>query len=158
MRVLFLDFDGVLNNAQWRHERAESGNGNDIFEQVVPEHVARLNAIVERTGCKIVVSSSWRKVYSVDELRCILVEAGFVGEVIDHTPALMPHKFSAPSVPRGREVQRWLDEHLDVKSFVGLDDDADYAHLAHRLVRTDDYYGLLDEHVERAVALLTESA
>jgi hypothetical protein len=59
---------------------------------------------------------------------------------------------------RGQEIQAWLDGAprygIEVESFVILDDDSDMVHLADRLVKTSFETGLLDEHVDRAIAML----
>ena len=52
MRVLFLDIDGVLNG----HEILLAAGCCGID----PKCVAHLNWVLERTGCKLVLSSAWR--------------------------------------------------------------------------------------------------
>lgn len=53
MRVLFLDIDGVLNH------RAVFVPGD--VAPICPVALARLKALIERTGATIVVSSTWRR-------------------------------------------------------------------------------------------------
>ena len=77
MKVLFLDIDGVLNSSNW-FEYMQYCIKNDMYNKVLnfveinDEHIKRklsmiddraianLNRIVEETGCKVVLSSSWR--------------------------------------------------------------------------------------------------
>ena len=70
MKILFLDFDGVLNCYD------DIGRGPDPIN---PAAVARLNVIVARTGARIVITSSWRLRYPLDALRARLAMAGFEG-------------------------------------------------------------------------------
>lgn len=58
-KYLFLDVDGVLNSVSWY--RAE-WNKDHVYPQgdFDPKCVEIVNRIVKETGCKVVVSSSWR--------------------------------------------------------------------------------------------------
>lgn len=51
MKVIFLDFDGVLNSRSFRAVRS------DIIDE---KHMTFLRRIVEATGAGIVLSTSWR--------------------------------------------------------------------------------------------------
>lgn len=163
MRVLFLDIDGVLNSGEYMRERRHipRPTPHSIDATTVP----RLNAVTDRTGAVIVVSSSWRlqkpehDPSPVWRLRRILGAHGVTGEILDTTPHLVDGSHDCPpwrkwALPRGHEIQAWLDTRTDVEAFAIVDDNSDMAHLADRLVRTDWEHGLLDEHVERLCALL----
>jgi len=183
MRVLFLDFDGVLNSSRYMREnrrRFEGGVLHRVSDAIDRAAVARLDAVVARTGAKVVISSSWRKSVTLSSLRRLLRVTGFRGEVIGATPILRREQLDldvwfAPAVEalagplavtseerrtlrhveRGHEIQRWLSEHPEVTAFAIVDDDTDMAHLYPRLVLTDCEEGLQDQHVEQLVALLT---
>lgn len=147
-KILFLDFDGVLNSAPTR------SMGEDAWEKICPWHVEQLNQVVARTGCKVVVSSTWRHSNSLDELRDILYKAGFEGEVIGMTPMNLPCHFSQ-CISRGAEIQTWLDENNINDAVIAIVDDCEFMdHLEPRLVKTDDRVGLMPEHVDELVALL----
>ena len=140
MKVVFLDFDGVINT----HEGAWDSAA-----------IARLNRITDATGAVIVVSSSWREAFPDPEdasrceapmatrttdgapatLRCqacrgcqeetlailrdFLAGSGVTAKVIGLTPVL-------DGEPRGREIQAWLDENRkSVEGYVILDDTDD---------------------------------
>jgi hypothetical protein len=124
--------------------------------------IARLNAIVERTGAKVVVSSSWRHRWPLEKLRQVLRLAGASCEVIDVAPR-------AQGVGLGRHrrpmaIFAWLAQHraatLDSGPvYVVLDDQnmpPDY--FGAEFVQTSWQHGLQDEHVERAVGGLGEVA
>ena len=61
-KYLFLDFDGVLNTG--KYARQMKREGIDPFDEFGamfdPEAIANLKHIVELTGCKIILSSTWR--------------------------------------------------------------------------------------------------
>lgn len=143
MKVIFLDFDGVL------HNRESIIHGSGLASHAHPECVAALNRIVEETGAKIVVSSMWRMGCNVSELREMLGEWGFEGEIIGKTP------FNNWGL-RGYEIQDWLNKWQDesVDNFVILDDDSDMAHLKPKLVQSTFTWGLTEQLADIAIAKL----
>jgi hypothetical protein len=148
MKLLFLDFDGVLNSEPFYRVKASGVLPLD------PAAVALLNELVRRARARVVVSSSWRlgRRVTVASLRRTLEEVGFSGRVVGKTPELVGQ-------PRGLEIQAYLNgwKGKAVESFVILDDDADMVHLSHRLVKTTFRTGLTAQHVDRAVAMFERS-
>lgn len=160
-RVIFLDFDGVLNSDPWIWEQCKKPGGQEkVLREVGPEFVALLNQLVERSGAKVVVSSSWRICYTDDKLQEILNAAGFKGEVIGSTKSLFrrsPERIypEEKQVERGEEIQVWLNEHPGVESFVILDDSDDMAHLRKtNFVHTNPMEGLRQRDVDKALGIL----
>lgn len=155
-RIVFLDFDGVLVNHKSWHVRS---NGHATGD---PSCVEALNRITAKTGAEIVVSSTWRLGTPVAELRGILKSWGVEASVIGATPCLIRDIRRngvelAAAEPRGKEIQKWLDEHgqrWEIESFVILDDDSDMAHLMPFLVNTQFDTGLTMADAERAIAIL----
>lgn len=152
MKVIFLDFDGVLNSQDF-FKKLEGKIRNEEDEvrywatMIDPDAVKILNTIVETTGAKIVVSSTWRLLNTLTRLREILCLKGFrFPEVIfDKTPN---HVESGMRHRRGNQIQMWLNKHPEVEKYVIIDDDSDMEHLMHKLVKTSNYTGLQDEHIE----------
>lgn len=190
-RVVFLDFDGVLNHHQMAHEMnrqhvvRECPNTWEtrhapprpgcrcysLSNQLDRACVARVNALCERGGAVVCVSSSWRQFLSAAEIDSGLASAGFTGTIVGVTPFLPLdpawERYHAahldPGAPstthnvwaRGWEIHEWLREHRDrVERFVVLDDCNDMARLAACLVQTDDRWGLDDQDVEVALQKL----
>src|SRR3954467_2488060 len=106
MKVIFLDIDGVLNCKNTSNPRK--------FPYVVdPRLLKRLKRLLDRTGAKVVLSSTWR--YDPAGLFSAR-HAGipFVGVTPD-----MPRR------PRRDEVLAWLSGHPRVKRYVIIDDEDD---------------------------------
>lgn len=151
MKIIFLDFDGVIVTLESMFSRRfegklkEGGISHDPLSYLA---VHFLNDIIEETGAKVVVSSVWRMGNTEQELQNILNKAGFKGEVIGRTP--IRH------IERGLEIQEWMDNHADlnIESFVILDDDSDMKHLMKYLVNTDSEFGLRYEHKIQAIKIL----
>ncbi len=161
MKALFTDVDGVFNSADYlrnrRHIRRPSGHAIDAVT------VPRFNEIIRRAGAKVVISSSWRLQHPWQRMQEILTLHGAVCEVIGQTPSIYhpmpPNEYCDNPIKRsdrGHEIQAWLDEHPEVTKFAIVDDDSDMVHLLPRLVQTTWAMGLLDEHIEPLVKMLTE--
>lgn len=146
-KVLFLDIDGVLNGG-----RAYSGWPLALIE---PDCVKHLNSVVQRSQCKLVLSSSWRYMVNPDAMTVkgfgyMLKSHGVVGELIGVT--CLDHECDG----RGEQIKRWVDEHQP-KVFAVVDDirsgmDA----IADRMVKTDCGVGMTAHDAECLVKLLGE--
>lgn len=123
MKVIFLDIDGVLNVISQGHDKFGS-----IFHQHFVDNLKRL---VDETGAKIVISSTWR-FSGLSVMQEMWKERSLPGEVIDITPdcaQLVEDENNEflyyDQVERGHEIKQWLDCHSDVTNYVILDDDND---------------------------------
>ncbi len=154
-RVLFLDFDGVIVHEGYAGEPG----GEELWSErdIDPEAIALLDALCARAGADVVISSTWRRAFSLDELRGMLERRGFRGAVVGVTPSL--HRSpEGVRLERGDEIRAWLDEHPEVVAFAILDDDDDMAQLRPFLVRTSMASGLRPEHLEPALTAFEASA
>lgn len=112
MLLIFLDFDGVLNSVPFMERLQErlQAEGKPLATRytIDPVAVELLNGLIEETGAKVVVSSSWRKLFDVPELQAILVEQGFRGNIVDVTPDLSrePVTRSNQKHERGHEIEQ----------------------------------------------------
>lgn len=158
MKVIFLDFDGVLNSYSWWMRRSVGyARWSRVLREFDPLAVAQLNRITARTGASIVASSSWR-----DTGRRLLRRAGVTARVIGCTPELPHGRPSHFPNERPLEILAWLNAHPGVASFLILDDCpwnfGGYERLRTRSIRTNSYTGLTAFHVDRAVGMLGEYA
>jgi hypothetical protein len=155
--LIFLDIDGVLNSVAWIGGGCVRGSIPPTFaedalveELLDPSCVARLRQIVEVTGAKIVLSSSWRHWMSLEELAKLLGFHGFTdAPIVGVTPDL-------PG-PRGAQVQAWLERNASRETaFVCIDDDGDF-YESQPLIRTDPEVGLSDRNATACIHVLTNS-
>jgi hypothetical protein len=157
MKIVFLDIDGVLNSVPFMEalQARLKAEGKPLLTRYMidPVPVARLNTLLKETGAKVVVSSSWRKLFDTEGLQRVLDAQGFEGEIIDVTPDLSYDP--AGERERGHEIEKWVEDHSPDATFVIFDDDSDMGNLHHRFVQTQWGYGLLDENINRARELLT---
>ena len=147
MKIIFLDFDGVLNNLTTRGPHPGTDPRFDPF------NISILNQIINESSAKIVITSSWRIDHTLEELRHLLGQVGVMGDIIDVTPngAPDPIRGISNSSVRGHEIQAWLNGREDVTHFVIIDDSDDMVHLMFKLVQTDDIIGLEPRNVSQVL-------
>lgn len=77
-----------------------------------PKSVSNINLLISYTRAKIVVSSTWRTQFTLQQLKDIFRSNGIDGEVVDKTSI---------GLTRGEEIQEWIDYH-GVESYIVIDD------------------------------------
>ena len=143
MKVIFLDFNGVLDT--W-----------EKMDEIAPDNLKRLMYIVEETGAKIVISSSVKNRYFVDGVLSYmcrylidtLTQNGL--EVIGMTPY---------ASGREEEIKLYLEAHPEIDRFCILDDDYYMESMKDNLIKlpsqmSEQSKGLEDIHVSQAIKIL----
>ena len=154
MKILFLDIDGVLNSREYDRRR----NWNELTD-IDETRLPFVKEIIDKTGAKIVLVSTWRSHWNSDESLCdedgkyingMFSKYGLV--IHDKTPDL------GLLSKRKDEVKAWLAEHTgEVERFVILDDYRfGWDDLSDFYIHTNPHYGLglEEEHVALAIHAL----
>ena len=153
--IIFLDFDGVLNNQLFY----TSGRSKKKVYDIDPENVNTLKTLFKfgENNPKIVISSSWRTGRTIEDFDRIFSTYDFHPEVIGMTDHL------GKGTVRGNEIKYWLDEHpeqlgvsyYDYNKYVIFDDDSDML-LCQRnnFIHVDGYCGLSPRNVYHAERIL----
>lgn len=159
MKIIFLDIDGVIK---------EDYSGAPFLD----ESLSLLKSVVDRTGAKIVMSSTWKIKYKnfvengyktdiedIQRLYDVLTEHGL--SIYDGTPLYRIEK----TVRRPTEIKDYLCNTENVESFCIIDDrdEFEWDELTDNLVLT--YLGkdengkkiahFTEEHAKKAVDILT---
>ena len=158
-KVLFLDFDGVLNPKWWNRGKPSDKYGV-LFEA---KAVANLEKIIAETGADIVVSSSW-KCMGLSELQKLWRERNLPGRIIDITPDYMDEELLLnPDLnnddalySRGCEIKGWLSKHGDDVSNYAIIDDMDdiLPEQQPHFVWTNEELGLTEGDAAQAIIIL----
>lgn len=147
MKILMLDFDGVLNTTPRTAHNPESSKGK-FYRPAVINLEYLLNKIPE---LKIVVSSHWRCL-GLEKVREIMKENGIdSNRVLDITG-----NEKCDGREREFQIAHWLAEHSEVDKFVIFDDDKDFNALKPKLVKINPSVGLTQANVEKAMEILDE--
>ncbi len=144
--LLFLDFDGVLNSNSYIYA---NNDHKDHFNMINPENVALVNGLVNVLDCKVVISSTWRKLYNLADLRAGLVRRGatFRNNIIGKTDCNGRY--------RGDEIARFVAKPgFSDHRVVILDDDSDMTIMMPYLVKTSADYGITLADVQRCIDLV----
>jgi len=158
VKVIFLDIDGVLNNELYLKEQYKTFSAKEMEKHpsnyISNDNIIQLNSLCDRTDASIVISSSWRKMLSLDEIKTALLEKGFAYQdrIIGITPELGS---STRVIDRGSEIKEWLKTNA-VDKFVIIDDGDDMGNLFSYLIKTDYIFGLQEKHVFAALFILNK--
>lgn len=140
-RILFLDFDGVVNTEMWDEKRRL--RFNDVADGKVNnfQAVQWVSSFCKEYDFGIVVTSTWR---DQPTWRDFLRNGGLWEEVeiVDKTEDLGKyHK-------REEEIRLFLDCHLEIEDFIVVDDDCNHftQDLLRHCVEVCSRYGFDEEH------------
>ncbi len=166
-KIIFLDFDGVLNTEHYQnllmyHGKAWKDKHGVYFD---PETVAGLKRIVEETGADIVIESSW-KYLGLEEMQQMWRDRDMPGKVIDVTPSSASDSWllnadlddvdPARTQWKGIEIASWIADNLHKgDQYVIIDDE--YVILDFQLThftQTNPYDGLSPELADKAIRIL----
>ena len=151
MKVIFLDFDGVITIPPKWYLKADK--------------IKYIKQIVDATEAKIVVSSSWRMKSVEETVEKIITRPKrcprnkmlnwLIDNFYDVTPWYCDKKYNGTG--RGGEIQTWLDEHPEVENYVIIDDDGDmlYKQLFH-FVQTNFEDGITELETNWAIKILNK--
>ena len=151
-KILFLDFDGVLNTEHYQGLLQYQGKPwqDEYGAFFDPKAVKQLKRIIDATDADIVVESSW-KYLGLDAMKELWKVRNLPGTIIDITPSLLGKN-------KGVEIASWLSKYAkqDIR-YVIIDDE--YVILDSQLphfILTNPYEGITEEQANRAISMLNE--
>ena len=115
--IIFLDIDGVLATAE------SYFIDDSVFRYGLDKNcISAFNELIDKTQADVVISSSWRILHTVDQLKELFTRYGVKGKIVGVTPRLKPTHLSA-SANRGDEILRWIEENAYVGDYLVIDDE-----------------------------------
>jgi hypothetical protein len=153
MRVIFLDFDGVLRSVSSmiynNRLKLLSLTDTPTHESFCPIASSNLQYILEeRPDVQVVVSSDWRKNKTLKALQHIFKVNNILPErMIGTTPI-------AKDGYRGDEIKAYLKDHPEVTKFVIIDDHDGVKPYLKRLVKVDGRNGLTFTDADKVIEML----
>lgn len=159
MNIIFLDIDGVLN---YLKPGSPHGSTFGYARHILPEKVDILNEILDKTGAKVVLSSSWRHLVHQGHMTIYGMQGLFRSHNINATLLGITPGETGDDEPRCRQILAWLTSHPDPeRRFCVLDDDPQAFGLTEAGalflpgILTDPMQGLLPHHVQEVATLLS---
>ena len=145
-RVIFLDYDGVVNTPMWNEAGTKcrynfpSDNKVNNFQAV-----QWLSQACQKFHYDIVVTSTWRTSENYKEC---LINGGLRSgiQILGRTESLWTYE--APTC-RGDQVEKYLKDHPQIKFYVIIDDENDFLpHQKSHLIQTDGDVGFCEHDFE----------
>lgn len=172
-KVIFLDFDGVLNAFYYPKQLADHGQvWRDRFGVLfAPECIVQLGRIIKATNAQIIISSSWKIPFEGEADKVVLNRLkemwktrqypSRIGGAIPNLTfqeILEMHCDGDFVCHKGFEIEQWLRQHPECTSYVIIDDEeiALPKHASH-FIRTDRMIGLQKENADQAIEILLHS-
>lgn len=166
-KIIFLDFDGVINTEHnqnmLRYQGKAWQDGHGAFFD--PEAVEQLKRIINATRADIVIESSW-KYLGLEAMQEMWRARNMPGRVIDVTPSSVSDSWlltadladTAPAMGhcKGTEIASWLADNATKDTrYVIIDDE--YVILDSQLpyfILTNPYDGITEDIADRAISIL----
>jgi len=152
VKILFLDFDGPVIPMRAIpyniHQRDKWNEGGLIYRHWDPSATAIVKDVLDTTGAKLVISSSWRRlglegIVDVLELNGVSIDYLYKDWKTD----------TASDDTRANRILKWIEEHPDTTEWVAVDDEDladEKAHgnaaIAPNFVHVTTENGILFEH------------
>ena len=114
--IILLDLDGVLiTTPPWKEDKLHE----DGYSDFNPECVKKLNALVKKTGHKIVLSSMRRTQVDINKMNEYFKSRGVEYPIVAYVP-----EYSTKNIwySRRMEIEKFLEEYKP-KSYLIIDDD-----------------------------------
>jgi hypothetical protein len=139
MKIIFLDFDGVMClSTEWggRFKKVKDPDNRehdicDRMDNFNQKAVKVLNEILFETGAEIVVSSDWKLHATLEELQKMFQEYGVNKVPIALTPNLEDFDLGLYRIcywknwnaqARCTEIKKWLSDTPNIENWVAIDD------------------------------------
>lgn len=168
-RVLFLDFDGVLNTESYQQKLQSEGKPRQdgygpLFD---PKAVENLKMILDAVpDVLLVINSSW-KLEGLDRMRALWEDRGLPGTIHSVTPDYVPDLLNIDLenpdnitmlAGNGNEVKEWLSRYApEGCKYVILDDVPDFLPEQEAfLICTDPRTGITHDDAVRTISLLAK--
>lgn len=167
-KVIFLDFDGVLNTENYQARLRSEGKPQwDDFGQLFdPEAVENLKMVLDAVpGVLLVINSSW-KLEGLNTMEALWKTRELPGSIHSVTPDYVPDLLNidlndyeniALLAGKGNEVKQWLEENAPRGcKYVIFDDIPDFLpDQEDHLVCTDPRKGITVEDAVAAIKMLS---
>lgn len=146
MKVIFLDYDGVVNTPIWNEDGKCGFNFPNNGKVNNFQAIMWLNELCKKTNAKIVVSSTWR--YCCEEItyQDCLYKAG-----LNKNIEILGCTDWFGNCSRTDEINSYLEKHKEITDYVILDDENV---LNSRFVKCNANYGFGLEEFQKALVIL----
>lgn len=168
-KIIFLDFDGVLNTEHYQRLLSYQGKAwkDEYGAFFDPEAVLQLRRIVDATSADIVIESSW-KFYGLEAIQEMWMKRNMPGKIIDITPSSVSDSWLLtadlddidPAIGhcKGLEIASWLSDNAskDARYVIIDDEDVILELQSSHFLLTDPYDGITEIIADKAISILNQ--
>lgn len=172
VKYIFLDFDGVLNAEDYQRQLKDLGiTSFDSYGPLFkPEAVSNLKTIIDRTGAKVCITSSWAVEIGTENLPKFWKDRMMPGSLAGSTADISvdtdvffeveefdPYKILEGGMgARGGEVKAFLEQKGALgSSYVILDDTPDFCKDQQpHFIQVNPTTGLTEDDAQKAIEIL----
>ena len=143
MKIIFLDFDGVLNNLKSITDR----------QMFSPPNMENLKRIVDETDAQFCLSTSHRYIpFSLAMFDMVCQKIGIQNRIYGKTKDNVEKASMVQGAQqRVQEIREWLEQHPEVSKWVVLDD---MDMKIDNFIRTNYLLGLTEDDATNAINIL----
>jgi hypothetical protein len=156
LSLIFLDFDGVLNCVGTKDRINHPKFSGIRIRGLDKERVELVSSLAEETNSQIIISSSWREVFDMAQIKSLLKSYGFVNSVriIDRTPIQIDSGWSLSkmTLTRSDEIELYLKNNQPDHLLILDDIVTKYKRYQ---IQTVDSTGFFSGHMKRARQILS---
>lgn len=169
-KVIFLDFDGVLNAFYYPKLLADRGKTwRDEFGVLFTlECINQLKRIIDATHAHIIISSSWKIPFqnetaeiALNNLKKLWTTRQYPGRIDGATPNLTFQEILDMECEgnfichKGFEIEQWLRQHPTYTSYAIIDDEKiALPHHQSHFIQTNPMVGLRPKDADQVIAIL----
>jgi len=128
--LIFLDFDGVLH---YFFPKAGIPDEDNKFFALIPNFETVINRYKNQVDFKIVISSSWREIKTIAELK-----SPFSMEIQKLIVGITPIHFGSGTGSRLKECEMWMQQNEYTGNWIGIDDNLDIWNYHQNVVFCED--------------------
>lgn len=161
-KYIFLDIDGVLSTDKEFmmsvvnfHKKKPYARELRIPYPFNNDCVKIFNEILEKTNSNIILTSTWRIIWDLDELDKIFKFNGVNKSPIDKTEQIKRKMSSSLSDDRQWEIKKYIENH-NITKWVAIDD-YNLKDLSPNFVQTNDIEGLKEKGIKKKIINLLNS-
>lgn len=148
-RILFLDYDGVVNTLMWNEKGTKTFYNYSEDNKVNNfQAVQWISEFCLKYNFNIVVTSTWREEKNYKEC---LINGGLRSgiEILGCTKIL-------DGKTRGEEIENYLTSHPEIEQYIIVDDVNDFLHeQQNHFVQVNPYYGFNKPEYRKCIELVS---
>ena len=122
-KIIFVDVDGPLSYGTWDEGKVKINDDLTIPYPWVQSSCEALTHVINETGAKVVISSDWKRHYTLEEIGKIFEHYGIPSVIVGGTHSRKVKLGSSLEWDRAVQIMDWvIDHNIQMRNWVAIDD------------------------------------